>query len=387
MSTESQQEVPEFVKNFESEVRILSPGRINFIGEHTDYNKGYVLPTAINKAITLSFAKNGHDSRCNIYSATYNTSFSFDLNSVRKSEVEWENYVLGVVDGLQAITDSIKGFDCLIESNLPTGAGISSSAALEGGIGFGLKTLFDLSVSRKELAFIGQKAEHTFVGTKCGIMDQFASIMSEAGNVILLDCQTLKHELIPAHFDPYQVVLLNTNVSHNLATSAYNDRVAECAAAVHILQTEYPDIKSLRDANQEQIESVRNKMSEVVYKRAMYIIEENLRVLDAVSALRKNDLPRFGQLMYHSHHGLQHQYEVSCKELDFLVDFIKGKEGVLGGRMMGGGFGGCTINLIHKNMIGRITEDAQYAYKEEFNIDLTYFTAVPDQGTAILQKV
>ncbi|WP_010522076.1 galactokinase [Aquimarina agarivorans] len=372
-----------FVDSFKAELKIASPGRINLIGEHTDYNKGFVLPTAIDKHIVFQFKKNGTTDTCNVYSATFDKMLTFNLNEVAPSDKEWENYILGVVSQIQLRGKKLSGFDCIIESYLPMGSGISSSAALECGLAFGLNQIFNLGLEKIELVKIGQKAEHTYVGTQCGIMDQFASVMSQSGHVILLDCNSISHQMIPADFGDYQVLLLNTNVSHNLADSAYNTRVAECASVVEAIAKYYPDVTSLRGVNFEMLAEVTSEITPIAYKRARFVLEENERVNKAVEALKSKDLNTFGELMYGSHSGLQNDYEVSCEELDFLTAFSKDYDQVLGARMMGGGFGGCTINLIRKDGVESFVAEATKAYKEKFNIDLTSFTAVPSQGTAV----
>ncbi len=372
-----------FIENFKKELVIESPGRINFIGDHTDYNNGFVLPTAIDKKIVFSFEKNGTDSHCALYSASYNEKLVFDLNKISNSDTEWENYILGVVFELLQITNKIKGFNCIIESHLPIGAGISSSAALECGLAYGLNQLFNLELPKITLIKLAQRAEHNFVGTKCGIMDQFASVMSEENKVILLDCMSETYRLIDANFSPYKILLLNTNVSHNLASSEYNTRRAECDEVVKIISSGYKTVKSLRDISKSTLYKFKKDLSEKLMRRAFYVIEENERVLQASEALERNDLKQLGKLMYQSHRGLQKQYEVSCKELDFLVDFSEENDQVIGSRMMGGGFGGCTINLIHKDAIDDFVVKAKKAYKDRFNIELTSFITVPSQGTSI----
>lgn len=373
----------DFIENFNAELTVFSPGRINFIGEHTDYNNGFVLPTAIDKKIIFSLVQNQTTSSCNVYSVSYDEILSFDLNNIRKSNREWENYILGVVNELIKITNKVRGFNCIITSELPAGAGISSSAALECGLAFGLNQLFDLKLSRTSLAELSQRAEHTFVGTKCGIMDQFASMMSKNQKVILLDCQSQQYRLIDAQFEPYKILLLNTNVSHNLASSEYNTRRAECEEIVKVISSKYDEVISLRDVTKDMLNEFRTKLSEILFQRGIFIIEENARVLTAAEALEKRDLKSFGGLMYQSHRGLQNQYGVSCKELDFLVDFSIDFDQVIGSRMMGGGFGGCTINLIHKDGVANYLQLVKQAYKKQFDIDLTSFVTVPSQGTSI----
>lgn len=367
------------------ELLVDSPGRINIIGEHTDYNNGFVLPTAIDKKIRFMFKKNGSDTVCNLYSANFDTSYTFSLEDVSPGDQQWANYILGVIHGVQQHTDKIRGFDCVLDSNIPVGSGISSSAALECGLGFGVNELFDCGLDRITITKIGQKAEHDYVGTKCGIMDQFASVMSKEGNVILLDCQSLEYKYVPIHIKPYKILLLNTNVSHNLADGEYNKRRAQCESGVAIIQSKYSNVNSLRDVSPEMLAEFKNEMDDVVYNRCSYVVDEKVRVLDTVEALNNNDLARMGKNMYKTHEGLSKLYEVSCPELDFLVEFSKGYNEVIGSRVMGGGFGGCTINIIHEDAVEKFTKEAEKAYFEKFNIKLTAFEANPSEGTSIVK--
>jgi len=376
----------QFLKNFNPELTIDSPGRINIIGEHTDYNLGYVLPTAIEKKITFKFQKNGSDKICHVYSKGYDTGFELSLDKIKKSKVEWENYVLGVLNEISKRSDKLRGFDCTLESHVPIGSGVSSSAALECGLAFGLNEMFDLGLTKMDIVELSQAAEHTYAGTKCGIMDQFASVMSKEGHVILLDCESLDYSYIPIQIKPYKIVLLNTNVSHNLASGEYNVRRAQCEKGVAVLQKIYPEVKSLRNATMDMLNSVRNELDETVYNRCSYIIHEKTRVLQAAEALKANNLKRVGELLYETHDGLSKMYEVSCPELDFLVEFSKKYDSVLGSRMMGGGFGGCTINLVHEDAIEEFVKAASAAYEKECKLKLTWFEASPSEGTSIIRN-
>ncbi len=371
---------------FTPDLVVASPGRINLIGEHTDYNNGFVLPTAINKYIVFKFKINGTPSQCNIKSKDFLKSMTLDLNQLRKSEVVWENFMIGVLYHLKQHTDGIKGFDCEIESGLPMGSGVSSSAALECGLAYGINTLFQLGLDKGILIKVGQKAEHDFVGTKCGIMDQFASVMSQEGKAILLDCKTLDHSYIPLALGDYKILLLNTNVSHSLADSQYNLRREACESSVETIKKIFPKVSSLRDVDLSMLEACSSQLTAIQRKRCGYVIAENNRVQEAVAALQTGDLEAFGKLMYASHQGLSEEYEVSCKELDFLVEFSKAHEGVLGCRMMGGGFGGCTINIIHKDAIPTYVDQVGKAYQQAFNINLDYFEALPSEGTHLLNN-
>jgi galactokinase len=365
------------------DIIIDSPGRINIIGEHTDYNNGFVLPTAINRKIRFKLKKNGSPNLGIVYSKNFDTGFSFDLKRVEKSEQQWENYILGVIYEIQQLTDKLEGFDCTLESNIPIGSGISSSAALECGLAFGLNELFNLNLSKLTIVELSQRAEHNYVGTKCGIMDQFASVMSIKDHVILLDCRSLEFEYVPIKIEPYKILLLNTNVSHNLASGEYNIRRSQCEKGVEIIRNKYPKVNSLRDVSLKMINDFKTEMLSVVFNRCIYVVQEKDRVLNSVKALKNNHLDKMGKLMYETHNGLQLLYEVSCSELDFLVDFSKKYNEVIGARMMGGGFGGCTINIIHSNAIDNFIDDASEAYFNKFNVRLTAFEAMPCEGTTI----
>lgn len=374
----------EFITGFTPELTVKSPGRINLIGEHTDYNLGYVLPTAIENQITFKLRKNGSVNQCNLYSLTYNTGFTLDLNKISRSKVEWENYILGVLNEISKLTDGVKGFDCTVESNLPTGSGLSSSAALECGLAFGLNELFGLGLSKMEMVKLSQIAEHTYVGTQCGIMDQFASVMSKEGHVILLDCKSLEYDYVPIDIRPYKIILLNTKVSHNLASSEYNTRKQECQEGVDIIKQKHPEVSSLRDVTLDMLMPFKTEMSQTVFNRCSFIVEENERVLTMTEALKSGKLKEAGDLLYEAHEGISKLYEVSCPESDFLVDFSKSYDTVLGARQTGGGFGGCTLNLVHETGIDEFTTAASEAYKNAFAIDLEAFEVRPSGGTSLV---
>ena len=374
----------DFMIDFTPELTIASPGRINIIGEHVDYNMGHVLPTAIDKKIIFKFRRNGSPNNCRVYSIGFEQGLNFDLRNIAPSKVGWENYVLGVIHEIQKRVTGLEGFECSITSHVPVGSGVSSSAALECGLAFGLNELFQLNLSKLDIVELSRDAEHNYVGTKCGIMDQFASVMSKKDHLILLDCESLDHEHIPFNLGDYKILMMNTNVAHSLASGEYNLRRADCEAGVAHIQKKYPEVTSLRHVTPEMLEECRHLMSEREATRCSYVIAENDRVLRAVEALKTGKLNTLGELMYQTHQGLSELYEVSCPELDFLVEFSKEFDSVLGSRMMGGGFGGCTINIIQKDAIQDFVAAASKAYEKQFNIKLSAFEALPSSGTSIL---
>jgi len=366
------------------QVVVESPGRINLIGEHIDYNGGHVLPGAIDKKITVRIHK-VDGMTCTVRSENLNRDFSFNLDAVRPSKVEWENYILGVVHHIQALRPgSLGAFACEIDSDLPIGSGISSSAALECGMAKGLNELFEVGLSDRQLISLSRDAEHSYVGTKCGIMDQFAVVMGKKDQLLLLDCQTLDHRYIKAEFDPYGIVLLNTNVSHNLASGEYNTRREECETALEVIRKKYPQYQFLCDVPLEVLYELRAGLPRKSFERALFAVEENQRTLRTAKAMEKRSFHEVGACLYDSHKGLRELFEVSCEELDFLVDLSKENEHVLGARMMGGGFGGCTINLVHKDYMDRFIAASKKAYESRFNREMIPIKIAVDDGVTIL---
>ncbi|WP_435353816.1 galactokinase [Emticicia sp. SJ17W-69] len=352
---------------------VRAPGRINLIGEHTDYNHGFVLPAAIDKAIYFSIASRD-DQTCKLYSYDLQDSYEFSLEKIGKSDKGWANFLIGV------LAETIKkgytipnGFNLVFGGDVPLGAGLSSSAAVESGMGLALSKLFDLNISKLDLALIAQLAEHNFAGVNCGIMDMFASIHGKENSVIKLDCQDLSFQYFPFHAPNYTIVLCNTGVKHNLGDSEYNKRRAECEEGVKIMQNAFPQIDSLRDVSAQMLRSQSDKLPYVVYKRCKYVVEEIERVTIACEALERDDLATFGQKMYETHEGLSKDYEVSCPELDFLVEHTLNSplsESIAGARMMGGGFGGCTINLVKTEIVDAFLETIKTAYYHQFKLEL-----------------
>ena len=375
----------EFVQRYGREPLLVSaPGRINFIGEHTDYNKGFVLPGAVDKRIYAAIAENGTQT-VNVFARQFGESVSFEVNETTPRQ-GWINYLLGVTYYVQQIGVKIRGIDVLIDGNVPVGAGMSSSAALCSAYGFALNELFQLDYSRMELAVIGQKTEHDFVGLQCGIMDQFASLHGKAGFAMKLDCRSLEFEYVPFDFPDYKIVLVNTMVSHELSGTEYNVRRQQCEEGVALLKKYYPEVSSLRDVNYEQLTRHWQEFNAIVYDRCTYIVNENQRLLAACDALRHGDLPGFGEMMYASHKGLSKRYGVSCKELDFLVEKSKTIKTVAGARMMGGGFGGCTINIVQANAVDTFSQQIKDAYEKQFNISPEIYVMQLEDGAGIVSQ-
>lgn len=362
-----------------------APGRINIIGEHTDYNDGFVLPAAIDRKMTVRARRNGTPSTVRLTDSKRQKSFSFDLRDFSPVEKGWQNYVMGVVSELQKLGGPIGGFEAEFEGDVPIGSGMSSSAALECSFATALNDLFGLGFSKMQLIEASQMAEHHFVGIKCGIMDQFASVMGKKDHVILLDCRSLEFQYFPLELGDYELLLLNTNVSHSLASSEYNTRRAECGEGASLLQKEYPGIHNLRDVTLEQVLAHKEKMPEHIFRRCRHVVSENQRVLDATKALLAGDFKTLGELMYQSHFSLQNDYEVSCPELDFLAHQTFGKAYILGSRMMGGGFGGCTINIIEKKRAEEFVEQVSKDYRNQFSIDLTPIEVAIGDGAGVVQ--
>ncbi|WP_426094095.1 galactokinase [Flavobacterium sp. DSR2-3-3] len=373
-----------FQQTFKSEPEkiVLSPGRINIIGEHIDYNDGFVLPAAIDKIICFAFEKNNSD-RAKIVAIDLNDEFEVYTNEDQnQTDNVWTNYLRGVLNQLKKNGYTLEGFNCVFSSNIPVGSGLSSSAALECGFLFGLNELFNLKIKPIDIALMGQKAEH-WVGINCGIMDQFSSVMGLENKVIKIDCRTLEFEHHDANFSDYSLVLFDSNVKHSLFSSAYNTRREECDEGLSIISANFPEITSFRDCKEEQVLSLKDKMTANVFKRSLFVVKEIRRVTQACEALDVGDIVVLGQLMFETHEGLSVDYEVSCAELDFLVNTVKKEKSVIGSRLMGGGFGGCTINLIKKGQEDAVKNKLTGLYQDAFGIELKIYDVKIGNGTSL----
>ncbi len=384
MDTNLVQKVSEsFAKSFPSKPTLIySPGRINIIGEHTDYNAGFVFPAAIDKGIVAAISKvdalrGTPKDRSTATAIDMDETIYFDTSSLNTENLSsWHAYVIGVVAEVQKLGKTVGNFNLVFGGNIPDGAGMSSSAALENSVVYGINELFELGLTKYEMILISQAAEHNYVGVKCGIMDQYASMFGIENSALLLDCRTAKAEPFTIDFGDYQLLLFNTNVKHKLSDSAYNDRRAVCEKTAELL-----GIDALRDATEADLEKVQDQLSAEDFQKVLYVVQENARAEAAAVAMKEGDLVQLGELIYGSHNGLQHQYKVSCEELDFLVDLSKENPDVLGARMMGGGFGGCTINLIKKTAVADFKEKAVAAYTEKFGHACSPYEVALSDGT------
>lgn len=364
-----------FIERFSSNpVFYASAGRINLIGEHTDYNGGFVFPGAIDKYIMTAININGTD-KVRLYSVDMNQYTEFGLREEDKPAEQWACYVFGVCREVIKRGFEVKGFDAVFAGNVPLGAGLSSSAALESCFAYALNDLFnDNKISIFELALIGQSTEHNYCGVNCGIMDQFASVFGKKDCLMRLDCRSLEFKYFPFKPVGYKLVLVNSQVKHELVDSPYNKRRESCERVAKTL-----GVETLRDADMSMLEAAKNQISDEDYKRAVYVIGEKQRVLDVCEALEKGDYETVGQRMYETHHGLSKDYEVSCEELDFLNDVAK-ECGVTGSRIMGGGFGGCTINLVKEDLYDTFVQTAKTKFNEKYGIEPIIIDVVISDG-------
>jgi len=356
-----------------------APGRVNLIGEHTDYNDGFVLPAAIEYYSRVGVAARP-DRKLVLHSETYGETFEVDLDDPRPTaRKRWTDYPQGVAVILERSGKRLRGANLLIEGNVPIGAGLSSSAALEVSVALALLANSDIAVDRVEVAKLCQRAENEFVGARCGIMDQFASSCGARDRALLLDCRSLELRLLP--IDPsVSLVACNTMVKHEVAHSEYNTRRAECEEGVRLLSAFLPNIRALRDVSRSDLEKYRTALPEVIYRRCQHIVTENARVLDAAAALEAGNLERFGELMGESHVSMRDDFEISCHELDIMVDMAVNMDGVLGARMTGGGFGGCTINLVRSGAVKKFAGDIAGCYERVIGPHPEIYVSRPAEG-------
>ncbi len=364
----------------EEYILFTSPGRINLIGEHTDYNGGFVFPGAVDKGIVAAIRLNGTE-KVRAFALDLNESAEFGLNEEDKPAQSWACYIFGVCREIQKRGGVIGGFDTVFAGDVPLGAGMSSSAALESTFAFALNHLYNLGIEKFELARIGQSTEHNYCGVKCGIMDQFASVHGKAGHLMRLDCRSMEFSYFP--FDPakhgYRLLLVNSCVKHELVGSPYNDRRASCERVAAVLGQEF-----LRGATMEQLEAIKDQISEEDYLRARYVIGEEQRVLDVCEALERDDYETVGERMYQTHWGMSKDYEVSCEELDFLATVAK-ECGVTGSRIMGGGFGGCTINLVKDELCDEFVKTVTVRFAEKYGHEPKIYPVIISDGSRILE--
>ncbi len=373
-----------FIKHFDGKTGNIyfSPGRINLIGEHTDYNGGFVFPGAVDKGILAEVRPNGTDTvMC--YSIDLKDRVEFKVNDTEGPRATWARFIYGMVQEMKALGAEIKGFNIAFAGDVPLGAGMSSSAAMESCFGCALNDLFaDNKISKWDIVLAGQATEHKYIGVNCGIMDQFASVFGKEGKLMRLDCRRREFEYFPFHPKGYKLVLVNSKVKHELAGSPYNDRRNSCENVVKHIAAKYPDGKyeTLRDCSWEQLEEVRQEVGEEDYKRAHFVLGEKDRVLAVCDALVAGDYETVGQKMYETHEGLSKEYEVSCEELDFLNKLAK-QDGVTGSRIMGGGFGGCTINLVKDSLYDKFVADAKTQFAAKYGHEPEVYDVIISEGS------
>lgn len=373
-----------FIKHFDGKTGNIyfSPGRINLIGEHTDYNGGFIFPGAVDKGILAEVRPNGTDTvMC--YSIDLKDRVEFKVNDTEGPRATWARFIYGMVQEMKALGADINGFNIAFAGDVPLGAGMSSSAAMESCFGCALNDLFaDNKISKWDIVLAGQATEHKYIGVNCGIMDQFASVFGKEGKLMRLDCRSREFEYFPFHPKGYKLVLVNSKVKHELAGSPYNDRRNSCENVVKHIAAKYPDGKyeTLRDCSWEQLEEVRQEVGEEDYKRAHFVLGEKDRVLAVCDALVAGDYETVGQKMYETHEGLSKEYEVSCEELDFLNKLAK-QDGVTGSRIMGGGFGGCTINLVKDSLYDKFVADAKTQFAAKYGHEPEVYDVIISEGS------
>ena len=359
-----------------------SPGRINLIGEHTDYNDGFVLPAAIDLEVVFAIELND-SGKIKIHAFDLGEDHEADIATLKKDAKKWPDYLAGVIDQLVKAGHMVGGFNCVFGSDIPIGAGLSSSAAIECGLAFAINELAGLKLEKISLAKIALKAEQEFAGLNCGIMDQFANLFGKKDHVIKLDCRSLDYEYYPLELPDYEVILCDTQVKHALASSEYNTRRAECEAGVKILNNHFPEVKSLRNVEPAMLEEYKSEIPAIVFQRCKYVVDEIQRVPRACEDLRLGKIEEFGKKMYETHDGLSGMYVVSCDELDYLVEIAR-KTGITGARMMGGGFGGCTINIVPKNKVNEFIDKTIADYNARYGKEPLIYKVKVSNGTSPL---
>jgi len=370
-----------FHQRYGREPRLFrAPGRVNLIGEHTDYNEGFVLPMAIDRETVIAGAARD-DRRVRVYSLNVDEAVEFDLDHPgEKRRGIWLDYVEGVAQSLLGRGVRVKGADLAVLSDVPVGAGLSSSAALEVSAGLAFVSLSDQQLDRVTLALVGQQAEHVYVGTMCGIMDQFIAALGRRGHALLIDCRSLEATLVPLDTSETAIVICDTNVKHELSSSEYNARRAECERGVEILREMMPGIRALRDVSVAELTQHEERLPEPIRRRCRHVVTENERTLSAARALQDGDLEEMGRLMYASHRSLRDDYEVSCRELDVLVEIAEGLGGVIGARMTGGGFGGSIVNLVRRDALDKFQSTVAREYKRATNRSPTIYISEAGAG-------
>ncbi len=372
--------ISKFNKHFRGRPRIFrAPGRVNLIGEHTDYNDGFVFPMAIQNYTTVAVNPRV-DGMLAVWSENMQELKILNLESNTEKRGHWSDYTAGIAAMLEEEGIKLTAADIYIESDVPVGAGLSSSAALEISSALALLSTVNAAMKNEQLAKLGQRAENRFVGMNCGIMDQFISVHGEQDKALFLDCRTLEYKLVPLPSDKVRVVICNTMVKHELGSSEYNKRRSECETGVKIMSNSYKNIRALRDVSLEQFNQVKEQLPPVVRKRCRHVISEDERTIGSFDALQEQNIVRFGQLMNASHDSLRDDYEVSCRELDIMVDIARKIPGVLGARMTGGGFGGCTVNLVDKDNVDLFCEQLLSQYKKATEIDAKIYISSASRG-------
>jgi galactokinase len=362
---------------------VRSPGRVNLIGEHTDYNEGFVLPASVNKTIIFAVSPRT-DGIARFIAADLNDEFESSLAEIHRSSKGWPNYLLGVIEEYRLLGHTFPGCDAVFGGDIPIGAGMSSSAAVECGFAFALNQLFGFALGKMDLVKLGQRSENNFAGMNCGIMDQFINIFGANRTALKIDCRSLEHEHFPFERSDLAIVLCETELKRSLASSEYNIRRQQCEKGVAILQKHKPEIHSLRDVSVEYLQEHCAEMDPITYRRCDYVIKENERVLQACENLRKNDFRAFGEKMFRSHSGLRDDYQVSSPDLAFLVEAAATIPGVLGARMMGAGFGGCTINLVELSSVPAFVEEIQSRYRQRTGMLNNVYVTRIESGTSLL---